>query len=612
MSDGEHTDQEDGRLLAGRYRLLSVVGSGGMGTVWRAHDETLDREVAVKEVVLHASLGAQERETRHLRTLREARASARLNHPGVVTVHDVVDEDGRPWIVMELVRARSLQGILDEDGPLPPGRVAAIGRQIAGALRAAHAIGILHRDVKPANVLVAGDRAVLTDFGIAQLAGEVTLTHTGLIMGSPAYMSPERVKGDGAIPASDLWALGATLYAACEGKAPHHRSDAMAVLAAAMTQDVPPPRNAGPLAPILLGLLERDPVRRMGADRAEESLAAIASGHAASQAAAELAEQGGGRPDGRSAATVDDRHWSTGTAADQGSTRVAHQPLPSWPASPESVPPSSVPPQSVPPHAIPAQSVPVPDVNSGMLTQHPGYPQGPGGPWTSGMGPSGPSGVPPKRRNMVPVLVGALVAVAIIVPAAVFLWPDGSSGGDPGASQSPIADRPSSGPSTTPSDTPSSAASSPRPSRTPLPAGLVRSAGPGYSIGIPQGWRRSEQGNSTVWTDPVTSAYVQVDRTPWSGDPYEHWMTWKEQARADGRMQGFRDLGVTRTSVGDVPAADIEFVWARQGGTRARDRGVIYNGRAYAVVVAVPVSKWNENEALVKNVLDAFQPAGVG
>ncbi|TDB86423.1 serine/threonine-protein kinase, partial [Actinomadura sp. 7K534] len=271
----------EGRLLAGRYRLESVVGRGGMGTVWRARDETLDRDVAVKEVVLPAGLGDDERENRHRRTLREARASARLNHPGVVTVHDVVDEDDRPWIVMELVRARSLQDLVDGDGPLPPGRAAAIGRQIAGALRAAHAIGILHRDVKPANVLVAeDDRAVLTDFGIAQMAGDATLTGTGLLIGSPAYMAPERVNGAPAVPASDLWALGATLYAATEGKAPHHRGDAMAVLAAILTQDVPPPRNAGPLTPVLTALLERDPDRRLTGDRAEEALKAVAAGQA--------------------------------------------------------------------------------------------------------------------------------------------------------------------------------------------------------------------------------------------------------------------------------------------------------------------------------------------
>ncbi|TDC60650.1 serine/threonine protein kinase, partial [Actinomadura sp. GC306] len=269
------------RLLAGRYRLEAVVGRGGMGTVWRARDETLDRDVAVKEVVLPAGLSDEERANRHRRTLREARASARLNHPGVVTVHDVVDEDGRPWIVMELVQARSLQDIVDEDGPLPPRRAAAIGRQIAGALRAAHAIGVLHRDVKPANVLVAADdRAVLTDFGIAQLAGDATLTGTGLLIGSPAYMAPERLNGGSAVPASDLWALGATLYTATEGQAPHHRGDAMAVLAAILTQEVPPPRNAGPLAPVLTGLLERDPARRLAGDRAEEALQAVESGQA--------------------------------------------------------------------------------------------------------------------------------------------------------------------------------------------------------------------------------------------------------------------------------------------------------------------------------------------
>ncbi|MQY06927.1 Serine/threonine-protein kinase PknD [Actinomadura sp. RB68] len=267
------------RLLAGRYRLLAVVGRGGMGTVWRAHDEALHREVAVKEVVLHPSLSEEERAARHERTLREARASARLGHPGVVTVHDVVDEDGRPWIVMELVRARSLQEIIDEDGPLPPGRAAELGRQLVGALRAAHAVGILHRDVKPANVLVTGDgRAVLTDFGIAQLAGDATLTGTGLIMGSPAYMPPERVRGERALPASDLWALGATLYAAVEGRAPHHRSDAMAVLAAVMTQEVPPPRQAGELTPVLMALLDRDPVRRLGAAEAETAFARVAAG----------------------------------------------------------------------------------------------------------------------------------------------------------------------------------------------------------------------------------------------------------------------------------------------------------------------------------------------
>jgi hypothetical protein len=200
---------------------------------------------------------------------------ARLNHPGVVTVHDVVREDDRPWIIMEFVRgARPLQAIIDQDGPLPPRRVAEIGRQLLDALNHAHAAGILHRDVKPSNVMIADDgHAVLTDFGIAQMADEVTLTQTGLVMGSPAYIAPERVKGDKAVPASDLWALGATLYTAVEGHSPYERGDAMAALAATLTEDPPPPRRAGRLGPIIQGLLVRDPARRMPAAAALPLLA---------------------------------------------------------------------------------------------------------------------------------------------------------------------------------------------------------------------------------------------------------------------------------------------------------------------------------------------------
>ncbi|SFN88663.1 Protein kinase domain-containing protein [Actinomadura madurae] len=554
----------DGRLLAGRYRLTSVVGRGGMGTVWRARDETLDREVAIKEVLLPDGLSDAERENRHRRTLREARASARLNHPGVVTVHDVVDEDDRPWIVMELVRARSLQEIVEEDGPLPPGRVATIGRQIAGALRAAHAIGILHRDVKPANVLVAdGDRAVLTDFGIAQMAGDATLTGTGLLIGSPAYMSPERVNGEPAIPASDLWALGATLYAATEGRAPHHRGDPMAVLAAVMTQDVPPPKNAGPLAPVLTGLLERDPVRRLSGDRAEEALQAVASGHAVHMANAQIAS-------------------NEATAVD-------------GPAGSE-----------VPPPPPPVQ-VPVPP---DMTTQ---YPPGTGQQWTPTHAPASSR----KRSSVVPVLAGAAVAAVILGVAGFVFWPEGSSsaggpGTGTGTAQSPPAQQTS---PTTPATTPpATSTSTPGSTVAPLPPGFVRGTGPGYTIGVPRGWRRSVQGNSVVWTDPASSAYVQVDQTVWSGDPYEHWVTWEQEARADGKLKDFQRIGeITRTTVAGLPAADIEFTWTRgTGATRARDRGVIAGGRPYAVVVAVPASQWNGNEALVKNVLDTFRPSGVG
>lgn len=264
-------------LLANRYRLDSVVGRGGMGTVWRAYDVMLDRHVAVKEVVLPPGLSDSERAVLYERTFREARASARLSHPGVVIVHDVVEESDRPWIVMELVLAPSLQDLL-ERGPIEHRRVAEIGLQMLAALRHAHEKGILHRDVKPSNVLITdAGRVVLTDFGIAQVEGDATLTQTGLVMGSPAYIPPERAQGERAVPASDLWALGATLYAAVEGRSPYERSDAMASLQAALTEPVPPPRNAGPLRRVLEGLLAREPVHRMTGAQAQPLLTQVAT-----------------------------------------------------------------------------------------------------------------------------------------------------------------------------------------------------------------------------------------------------------------------------------------------------------------------------------------------
>ncbi|WP_106397685.1 serine/threonine-protein kinase [Actinocorallia populi] len=269
-----------GRLLGGRYRLSAEIGRGGMGAVWRAHDTMLGREVAIKEVTFGPGLSGREKDVLKERTLREARASARLNHPNVVTVHDVVEEEGRPWIVMELVKARSMQQILDDERTIQPWRAADIGRQVLDALRAAHSQGILHRDVKPSNILITGDqpaRVVLTDFGIAQMEGDVTLTQTGLVMGSPAYIPPERVQGEKATAASDLWSLGATLFAAVEGYAPYERQDAMAALSAALSEPVPRPRNAGQLTRVLEGLLSREPATRMTGEQAMPLLADVAS-----------------------------------------------------------------------------------------------------------------------------------------------------------------------------------------------------------------------------------------------------------------------------------------------------------------------------------------------
>ncbi|MFF4423937.1 serine/threonine-protein kinase, partial [Streptomyces sp. NPDC001549] len=268
--------QDEGRLLAGRYRLGAVLGKGGMGTVWRAQDETLGRTVAVKE--LRFSTGVDEDEKRRLitRTLREAKAIARIRSGGAVTVYDVVDEDGRPWIVMELIEGLSLAEFIRENGPLTPHRAAEVGLAVLDVLRAAHGQGILHRDVKPSNVLIAGNgRVVLTDFGIAQVEGDPSVTSTGMLVGAPSYISPERARGHKPGPPADMWSLGGLLYASVEGVPPYDKGSALATLTAVMTEPVDPPKNAGPLAEVIYGLLAKDPTHRLDEARTRAMLGAV-------------------------------------------------------------------------------------------------------------------------------------------------------------------------------------------------------------------------------------------------------------------------------------------------------------------------------------------------
>ena len=264
-----------GELIGGRYRLIEPVGVGGMGRVWRGRDELLDREVAVKEILFPPGMDAAEREVFGKRAMREARSAARLNHPGIVTVHDVITRDGAPVIVMEFVRGPSLQQRITRQGRLAPVEVARIGAMMVEALGEAHAAGIVHRDLKPANVLLTGNRVVITDFGIASLAGDATLTTSGVLMGTPAFMAPEQAHGLPVTAACDLWSLGATLYAAVEGRPPYTGTNLMAILAALLSQDPAPPVHAGPLAPVLAGLLRKDPAERLTADQAAQALTTL-------------------------------------------------------------------------------------------------------------------------------------------------------------------------------------------------------------------------------------------------------------------------------------------------------------------------------------------------
>ncbi|WP_203880547.1 serine/threonine-protein kinase [Planotetraspora kaengkrachanensis] len=287
MADAQTSD----RVIAGRYRLIEPLGRGGMGTVWRALDEVLRREVAVKELTASVGMSDPDREAFTTRTFREARAAGRLSHPGVATVYDVFEEDDRLWIVLELVPSRTLGSIVRAEGPLPPRRVAEIGSQVLAALSAAHAAGVLHRDVKPENVLIAHDgRAVLTDFGIAALEDDSPVTRTGILIGTPAFMAPERASGATARRASDLWSLGVTLFLAVEGRSPFQRGHALATLAAVTYEEPGPMPNAGPLTPIITGLLTKDPAQRMTAVQAGPLLRAVAEHPAAGT---------GGQPDPR-------------------------------------------------------------------------------------------------------------------------------------------------------------------------------------------------------------------------------------------------------------------------------------------------------------------------
>ncbi|MEU5547055.1 serine/threonine-protein kinase [Streptomyces sioyaensis] len=278
---------DEGRLVAGRYRLTEQIGRGGMGTVWRVQDEVLGRQVALKRLHVQPHLSDDELATLYERMRREARSAARIVHPNVVVVHDVVDDGGQPCIVMEYVPAVTLSELLKESRALSPEEAARIGLGMIAALRAAHAAGVLHRDVKPGNVMIGAEgRVVLTDFGIAMTADASTLTKTGEMVGSIHYMAPERIRGQKPGPASDLWALGATLYQAVEGQPPFHRDTAMEAAYAIAVDPLEPTKQAGPLAPLIEALLSKNPDERPTAEQTEQALrTAQASGGAGSPGA---------------------------------------------------------------------------------------------------------------------------------------------------------------------------------------------------------------------------------------------------------------------------------------------------------------------------------------
>ncbi|MEU9476434.1 protein kinase [Streptomyces sp. NPDC048191] len=555
-----------GLLIAGRYRLADSIGSGGMGRVWRAHDEVLNRTVAVKELTAALYVSDSDRAVLLARTRAEARAAARINHSAVVTVHDVLEHDGRPWIVMELVEGNSLADAVKERGRVEPREAARIGLWVLRALRAAHSAGVLHRDVKPGNVLLGRDgRVLLTDFGIAQIEGDSTITRTGEVVGSVDYLAPERVRGHDPGPSSDLWALGATLYTAVEGRSPFRRTSPLSTMQAVVEEDADETRHAGPLGAVISALLQKDPAQRPGADETEQMLAEAAEGRRPNAAQAYVPTQHGHFP----------------SEARTGPTRTG---------------------------AERATGTPYPPVTG---------PTRVGGPYDAGSGPHTPVPQgqpvrPPKRRRL--RTLALVVVLAAIVGAAVAFALQQFDSGSPGDSAA-VSSPPSTGARATPGHGGGQKA---------VPGGWQRRKDPvGFSISLPKGWKRSvsidQDGLRQVDYSPDKGKHlvrVAVDTAPDFRTAYDH-MSYLEQQRVAPRLLGYKKLSLKEELFRDLPGVRWEYTWNAlakdaphyfPGPYHAIDVAYMDNdGTEYAIYEASPAGDWATTKKQFDWILRGFQ-----
>lgn len=584
-------DAAPGDVLADRYRLKAVLGRGGMGVVWLAGDELLHREVALKEVIWPPQLDAAERETLRQRALREARTAARLDHPNIVGVYDVVESDGRPWIVMQLVRYRSLSDAVRDDGPLPPARAAHVGLQILEALRAAHSAGVLHRDVKPGNVLLGPeDRVVLTDFGMAVADGSTTLTTSGTLIGSPFYMAPERARGLPGTPAADLWSLGATLYAAVEGRPPFDREGSMAILTAVVSDDPDPPARAGPLWPVISGLLRKNPAERLDAAEAERMLRRIASHGAGSRLLLEQATS----PLSEIVPAAGGRGANGGPPARAQEAKPRPQPQQPAPGAGRRAAAATA--GLVTEPAVPAREPPPP--------RRPG------------------NGIPPRRSPRKWWLLGVAAGLAVVVAATVTAM-NLASGNTPGhraASQGSRRPAPHQhhGASTPEGSQPAA----PRPSASGpanpgsgesarLPAGYVRYHDPtGFSIGMPKGWLVSHQGHLVYIQDPSGSRFLIIDQTTHpKPDPLADWR--QQEAARISTYPGYHRIRLQAVNYPQAErAADWEFTYDQHGQlTHVLNRNILVDAHhAYALYWSTPASEWAASYHIFQAFAATFRP----
>ncbi|MCX4753256.1 serine/threonine-protein kinase [Kitasatospora purpeofusca] len=601
---------EGERLLVGRYELGERLGRGGMGTVWRARDRMLDREVAVKELTV-SHLPEEEVEILHARMKREAAAAARIKHPGVITVHDVLEQDGRPWIVMELVDGRSLADVISQDGTLPPRAAAEVGGQVLAALHRGHQLGVLHRDVKPANVLLehGTGRAVLLDFGIATYEGSAELTRPGDLVGSPDYLAPERAQGERPGPASDLWGLGATLYAAVEGDSPFRRTSPLTTLAAVVGDPLPEPRRAGPLGPVLAALMAKDPDERPSADEAARMLAEVQAGHTVGLkpvAPVRMPTQSvpvvdrAGQQEEASEDRAEDRSETgdeAGAASAEGAeavtvprARAASDPTASDRAASEWVASDRAeePPTEPSPGTGPAR-----ESDEGAPT----------GPVTPVSYTDAPARGPARRRTVLRVLA-IVVGLAVLAAGALYLV-QRQRAADPGRSAPTLAPG-SVGPQpTAPVD------------GTPAPSGYQWVDDPaGFRFPLPvtvPAWQRSSTPDNQIYYSPDNKGhYLQFAVTVGqSVRPLEHMR--QMESTVSKSLKEYKQHRLTGVAVNGHEAAVWEFSYlAKEGGRRRAIEAefIDEDGTSYAIYSSSfdRGNEWNEAEQRFNAVLHYFTP----